>query len=103
MAVLREVARAHSATPAQIALAWVLRHPVVAAIPGASSVGQLEDNVAAAEIRLAGDEDRALQAASAWSRHVAAPRAPFGATLAELKHCAGIGRYWIRNYRTITG
>jgi aryl-alcohol dehydrogenase-like predicted oxidoreductase len=52
LATLRDVAEAHSATPAQIALAWVIRHPAVAAIPGASSVGQLERNAAAADIDL---------------------------------------------------
>ncbi len=62
--VLREVADAHSATPAQIALAWVIRHPAVTAIPGASSVEQLESNVAAAEIDLADDEYEALSAVS---------------------------------------
>jgi aryl-alcohol dehydrogenase-like predicted oxidoreductase len=40
IATLREVASAHSVTAAQIALAWVIRHPAVAAIPGASSVEQ---------------------------------------------------------------
>ena len=65
--MLREVAKAHSATPAQIALAWVIQHPVVVAIPGASSVEQLESNIAAAEIQLADDEYQALQTASAWS------------------------------------
>ncbi|HLH59803.1 MAG TPA: aldo/keto reductase [Streptosporangiaceae bacterium] len=62
IATLREVAEAHSATPAQIALAWVIRHPAVAAIPGASSVGQLERNAAAADITLADDEYEALRA-----------------------------------------
>jgi aryl-alcohol dehydrogenase-like predicted oxidoreductase len=62
--VLREVADAHGAAPAQIALAWVIRHPAVTAIPGASSVGQLESNVAAAEIELSDDEYAALSAAS---------------------------------------
>ena len=52
IAVLREVAGAHSATPAQIALAWAIHHPAVVAIPGASSVEQLESNAAAAEIEL---------------------------------------------------
>src|SRR5215813_6343154 len=51
IAALREVAEAHSATAAQIALAWVIRHPAVAAIPGASSVEQLEHNAAAAAAR----------------------------------------------------
>ena len=64
IATLREVADAHSATPAQIALAWVIRHPAVVAIPGASTVAQLESNVAAAEIDLTDDEYQALQSAS---------------------------------------
>lgn len=58
MEVLREVAAAHAVTPAQAALAWVIRHPSVAAIPGASSVEQLESNLAAAEIDLTADETR---------------------------------------------
>jgi aryl-alcohol dehydrogenase-like predicted oxidoreductase len=62
--VLREVADAHAATPAQIALAWVIRHPAVTAIPGASSVEQLESNVAAAEIELSDQEYAALSAVS---------------------------------------
>jgi aryl-alcohol dehydrogenase-like predicted oxidoreductase len=62
--VLREVADAHGVTPAQVALAWVIRHPAVTAIPGASSVEQLESNVAAAEIELPDDEYAALSAAS---------------------------------------
>jgi aryl-alcohol dehydrogenase-like predicted oxidoreductase len=62
--VLRGVADAHGATPAQIALAWAIRSPAVTAIPGASSVEQLESNVAAADIELSDDEDRALRAAS---------------------------------------
>jgi aryl-alcohol dehydrogenase-like predicted oxidoreductase len=68
--VLREVADAHDSTPAQIALAWVIRSPAVTAIPGASSVRQLESNVAAAEIELADDEWRALREASAQFRPV---------------------------------
>ena len=70
---LREVADAHSATPAQVALAWVIRHPAVAAIPGAASVEQLESNVAAADIDLADDEYRALQLAAARFRPVPGP------------------------------
>jgi aryl-alcohol dehydrogenase-like predicted oxidoreductase len=65
IAVLREVAEAHSATPAQIALAWVIRHPAVAAIPGASSVEQLEHNAAAADIDLTDGQYQALAAAAA--------------------------------------
>src|SRR5271165_5799706 len=61
IAAVREVADAHAATPAQIALAWVLHHPAVVAIPGASSVKQLESNVAAADIDLTDQEYQALQ------------------------------------------
>ena len=68
--VLREVAHAHAATPAQVALAWVIRHPAVTAIPGASSVEQLESNVAAAEIELTDSEYAALTAASDQFRPV---------------------------------
>lgn len=62
--VLREIASARQVTPSQIALAWVIRHPFVAAIPGASSVAQLEANVAAAEIELSPDEIATLDAAA---------------------------------------
>src|ERR1035437_10185341 len=51
-----EVARAHGATPAQVALAWLIGHGNVVAIPGASSTSQLEENVAAAELELSGAE-----------------------------------------------
>ncbi|MFC4950220.1 aldo/keto reductase [Pseudonocardia sp. GCM10023141] len=62
--VLRVVASAHDATPAQIALAWLVHFPDVVAIPGASSVAQVESNAAAAEIVLADDEHAALTAAA---------------------------------------
>ena len=75
IAVLREVADAHSATPAQIALAWVIRHPAVVAIPGASSVQQMESNAAAADITLTEDQYQALEAASAGFRPVTGPAA----------------------------
>jgi aryl-alcohol dehydrogenase-like predicted oxidoreductase len=57
---LRQVAKQHDATPAQVALAWVIRRPNVVAIPGASSVAQLESNVAAADLELSADEDALL-------------------------------------------
>lgn len=56
---LREIGVRHSATPAQISLAWLIRKPNVVAIPGASSVAQLEENTAAGDIELS-DEDAAL-------------------------------------------
>ncbi|WP_416900943.1 aldo/keto reductase [Micromonospora echinospora] len=61
---LREVADAHDATPSQIALAYLLRHPNVVAIPGASSVEQMERNAAAAEIDLTDGEYDALLTAA---------------------------------------
>lgn len=61
---LRDVAKAHDATPAQVALAWVIRRPNVVAIPGASSVAQVESNAAAAELDLTDEDDAHLTAAS---------------------------------------
>ena len=62
--VVRQVAEAHGATPAQIALAWLVHHPNVIAIPGAKSVAQVEANAAAADILLSDEEFRALSDAS---------------------------------------
>ena len=51
--VLNRVAARHGATVFQVALAWLLEHsPAMLVIPGTSSVDHLEQNVAAAEIRL---------------------------------------------------
>jgi len=83
---LREVADAHDATPAQVALAWVIRRPNVAAIPGASSVEQLESNVAAADIELTDGECHALQAASAEFHPVPGPRSLPGRIRALVGH-----------------
>lgn len=60
LAALRDIASARGATPAQVALAWLIRRPHVVAIPGARTVPQLEANVAAAELELGDDEDRFL-------------------------------------------
>ena len=62
---VERVATRHGATPMQVALAWLLdRSPVMLPIPGTSKVRHLEENVAAAALRL-GDEDRAeLEGAS---------------------------------------
>lgn len=57
------VAARHGATPAQVSLAWLLQHsPVIVPIPGTASVAHLEENVAAAELRLS-DRDTAELAA----------------------------------------
>jgi aryl-alcohol dehydrogenase-like predicted oxidoreductase len=58
---LERVAKAHDATHAQIALAWLLkRSPVMLPIPGTSRVKHLEQNVAAAAIALSDAEFQAL-------------------------------------------
>ncbi|MGY2083045.1 aldo/keto reductase [Blastococcus sp. SYSU DS0539] len=64
LGVLREVAATHDATPAQVALAWLIAQPRVVVIPGASSVEQLEFNAAADDLRLADDEVAALTTAA---------------------------------------
>ena len=59
--MLDSVAKAHNATPSQIALAWVLkRSPILLPIPGTSKVAHLEENVAAVDIQLSDEEFAAL-------------------------------------------
>ena len=54
---LDEVAAAHGATAAQVAIAWLLqRSPAVLPIPGTSSVAHLEENIAAAGLELSDAE-----------------------------------------------
>jgi aryl-alcohol dehydrogenase-like predicted oxidoreductase len=63
---LDEAARAHEATPGQVALAWLLaRSPVMLPIPGTSSMEHLEENLRAADLTLAADEIDAIGAAAA--------------------------------------
>jgi aryl-alcohol dehydrogenase-like predicted oxidoreductase len=63
-----EITAAHDATAGQVALAWLLaRSPVMLPIPGTGSAEHLEENVAASELELSGDEiarlDQAVPAA----------------------------------------
>ncbi|WP_307795739.1 aldo/keto reductase [Amycolatopsis sp. 195334CR] len=61
--VLEQAAKDHGSTPAQLALAWLLRRsPVVLPIPGTRSVAHLEENVAAADIALTDAEFDAFSA-----------------------------------------
>ena len=61
--VLDQSAKAHGATVAQLALAWLLkRSPVMLPIPGTSSVAHLEENVAASSLTLTDDEFASLSA-----------------------------------------
>jgi len=61
---LEQIARAHGASPMQIAIAWLLkRSPVILPIPGTSSVEHLEENIAAASIQLTDEEFKKLSQA----------------------------------------
>ena len=61
-----EIAAAHDVTPGQVALAWLLaRSPVMLPIPGTSSVEHLEENIAAAQLKLTIDELARLDKAGA--------------------------------------
>ena len=88
---MSEVGRAHDATVAQVALAYVLRHPNVVAIPGAATAGQLAENAAAADLELNGDECQGL--AEAASR-CPAPGADARPWLYAAKH-------WVRGARLL--
>jgi aryl-alcohol dehydrogenase-like predicted oxidoreductase len=54
--VAAELAERHDASPAQIALAWLLRTPATLPIPGTGSVRHLEENLAAASLELSDRE-----------------------------------------------
>jgi len=55
--LLARIAERKKATPAQIALAWVLaQKPWMVPIPGTTKVTRLEENVAAASVELSADE-----------------------------------------------
>lgn len=55
--ILNHIAQAHHASPTQVALAWLLkRSPLMLPIPGTSSLEHLEQNVAAASLRLKDEE-----------------------------------------------
>lgn len=62
-AVLQTIARAHGASPRQVALAFLTREPELFAIPKASSAEHAADNAAAGELVLASDEIAALDKA----------------------------------------
>ena len=63
---LREIARQKGATPAQIALAWLLaQKPWIVPIPGTTKLNRLEENIGAAEIVLTPDDLRQIQDAVA--------------------------------------
>jgi aryl-alcohol dehydrogenase-like predicted oxidoreductase len=86
---MREVASRHSASVAQIAIAWLLAKPVVdSVIVGASKLHQLEDNLKAIEIKLSDAEVAELDAITAPT-----PLYPnwFNANLMDAKHKVALG------------
>ena len=58
--LVRAVADAHGATPAQVALAWTMLKPYVVPIPGTRKAARLSENIAAAELELTEGEVAAL-------------------------------------------
>jgi len=63
---IAEIAAGTKATPAQIALAWLLaQKPWIVPIPGTTKLGRLEENVGAADIALSEDDLRTIEAAVA--------------------------------------
>jgi aryl-alcohol dehydrogenase-like predicted oxidoreductase len=72
--IVREIASKHGATPAQVALAWLLQKGEdVVPIPGTKRRTYLEENVAAAEVTLGADEVARLDEALA-PKAIAGPR-----------------------------
>ncbi len=64
--LLTEIAAARGATPAQIALAWLLaREPWIVPIPGTRRLDRLEENLGASAIRLTADDLREIGEATA--------------------------------------
>jgi aryl-alcohol dehydrogenase-like predicted oxidoreductase len=63
--LLRKIAERKKATPAQIALAWLLaQKPWIVPIPGTTKLGRLEENIRAADIELTPDDLREIDTAS---------------------------------------
>jgi len=66
LGAVREIARGHGATPAEVALAWVLSHDeITIAITGGDTVDHLSDNIGGAELELEDAEIARLNAVSA--------------------------------------
>jgi aryl-alcohol dehydrogenase-like predicted oxidoreductase len=64
--LVEEIAAAHGATPAQVALAWLLaRRPWIVPIPGNERIAYLEENVQAPELELSQQDDELLDSLAA--------------------------------------
>jgi aryl-alcohol dehydrogenase-like predicted oxidoreductase len=63
--LLKEIAARKSATPAQIAIAWLLaRKPWIVPIPGTTKLHRLEENIGATEVELTSDDLREIEVAA---------------------------------------
>ena len=64
--LLKRIAAQKNATPAQVALAWLLaQKPWIVPIPGTTKLHRLEENLAAADVRLSADDLAEIQRAAA--------------------------------------
>lgn len=80
--VISSFAEQKNATPAQIALAWLLaKKPWIVSIPGTTKLARLEENLGAAELELSKDDVRALEEASSKVKIEGARYSPFHAQL----------------------
>jgi aryl-alcohol dehydrogenase-like predicted oxidoreductase len=67
--VISSFAAKHRATPAQIALAWLLaKKPWIVPIPGTTKLSRLEENLGAAQIKLTAEDVRSLEESSSKLR-----------------------------------
>jgi aryl-alcohol dehydrogenase-like predicted oxidoreductase len=63
--LLRKIAERKAATPAQIALAWLLaQKPWIVPIPGTTKLNRLEENIGAAAVELTPDDLREIDSAA---------------------------------------
>jgi len=64
--LLKRVASEKQATPAQVALAWLLaKRPYIVPIPGTTKLHRLEENIGAAELQLSDDDLREIDEGAA--------------------------------------
>lgn len=57
IALIKRIAKEHNATPAQISLAWMInKKPYIVPIPGSRHLNRIEDNIAAADIKMSQEE-----------------------------------------------
>ena len=76
---MRAIAERKGATPAQVALAWVLAQKRwIVPIPGTTKLHRLEENIAAAELELTADDLREIEDARSMRRARATPKPTSG-------------------------